>query len=740
MKLNNICDVEEYPIVLINIYIQYLSISLPATVSHPVPIEGGSMRGLQLSDIITTGKKVKDFRKVRKCYSVSAVRGLVNICLQTSLILTPCVFAFAGEQPIEQYLEMDLSQLMEVTITSVSKKEQTLADTAAAVYVISQEDIRRSGVTTVPEALALAPGVHVAQITSSRWSVSSRGFAGFTSNKLLILIDGRSVYSPAFSGTFWDMQHTLLEDIDRIEVIRGPGGTIWGANAVNGVINIITQNSEDIEGSLVRVGAGSHEQLTAAARVWGKLGENSAGRFYITGNDRDSLELSGSGDDAGDGWQNIQAGFRVDGKSGSRLDWTIQGDAFQNTGDQSIFPYWISSPPYVTTNETDLDNNGANLLTSLAYDLKNDQKISAQLYYDYNDRDEDPYNFKFNTLDLNLQYEAQVASVHQFTIGTGYRNVDASFEQNYQFSLPDGSYDLFSAFLQDEISLVKDRLIATFGIKWENNDFTGAEWQPSAKLLWKPKENHSLWTSVARAVRTPSIVEDSGQLLFATFPTSYGTGTVYLVGNEQFESEELYAYEAGYRWQASSALSADIALFYNDYDSLYTLNPIGVTSTNQTFGNDGEASSYGVELAIKWRPESWLSFDFTYSYLDFQVDRVSSAAGRVVNTSYTSTTPKHQIGVRNSIDLSEKWQINSWLRYQDSTESRNSAVLPGDTIKVDDFYVLDVNVIWRPRPGLEVMLAGQNLLESNQLQYVAEAYVPPTEVARGVYAKITWSF
>lgn len=662
------------------------------------------------------------------------------VLVLTGFLIATQLPANAEDQPINQYLDMDLTQLMQVTITSVSKKPQTIAETAAAVYVISQDDIRRSGVTTLAGALAMAPGVHVAQISSSKWSVSSRGFAGYTSNKLLVMIDGRSVYSPAFSGTFWDMPHTMLEDIDRIEVIRGPGGTVWGANAVNGVINIITKSAEDTQGTLVRAGVGSHEKYTAAARYGGKINETTAGRFYVTTNDRGSFSLDNSDRDAGDDWQNTQTGFRLDGELGSATEWTVQGDAYKNTGNQLISPYWLPSSPYLIEKETDLDNKGANLTTNMEHLFDNGQKLSAQLYYDYNKRNEDPYSLEFKTFDLELQYDMQLGSDHNITLGSGYRNVDSSFEESFQLYLPDSNYDLFSAFIQDEIHLVDDRLIATFGVKWEHNDFTGNEWQPSAKLLWKVKENHSLWTSVSRAVRTPSIVEDSGSVVLASYPTPAGTGTFELNGNNDFESEVVYAYEAGYRWQTSATLSTDIALFYNDYDSLYNIRPSSISRTATTFGNEAAATSYGLDAALKWRPKEWISLDLTYSYLNFDLDQAGSTALDLSSSVLATTSPKNQFGVRSSFDITKQWEVNGWLRYQDDTTSRSSSQLYETEIPVDSFFVLDVNVIWKPRPNLEIMVAGQNLLNTDQLQYAAEAISPPTEVARGVYGKITWSF
>lgn len=672
-------------------------------------------------------------------YLVQHIIKMVPASLLLTMTMAPQT-SQATDQPIEQYLQMDLSQLLEVTITSVSKKPQTLADTAAAVYVISQEDIRRSGVTTIPEALAMAPGVHVAQISSSKWSVSARGFAGYTSNKLLVLLDGRSVYSPAYGGTFWDMPHTLLEDIDRIEVIRGPGGTIWGANAVNGVINIITKNSVETQGGLVFLGGGNHEEIMAAARYGGKLSENVYGRLYVTKNDRDSYTLSSSGMDGSDSWENHQVGFRVDGNSGDNTEWSIQGDAYKNSGDQLIFPFWLPAAPYLTANAADLDNSGANIIAGVAHSFTNGQKLSLQMYYDYNIRDEEAYNLEFNTFDIDLNYEITLG-VNTVSLGAGYRNIDSSFDESFHLSIPDNINNLYSAFIQDEIRLFKDRLITTFGLKWEHNDFTGDELQPSAKILWKPVENHSLWASIARAVRTPTLIEHTGRLVIASLPTPFGPAVINTFGNEEFDSETVYAYETGYRWQTSANLSFDLALFYNDYEDLYGFVPRDASMTSFLFENTTEAESYGLETAIKWRPKEWLNVELTYAYLEFNAS-VSDlvTASNFTNALFETTSPTHQIGLRCSTDITEQWQINGWLRYQDETESRSSGDLFRSDIIVEEFFTLDLNVVWRPRPNLEIMVAGKNLLEGERLQYAAEAITMPTEVERSVFAKVTWQF
>ena len=668
----------------------------------------------------------------------------VNLLTAYALLQTPAVItAHAGTATDNRFLDMDLTQLMEVTITSVSKKPQTLGDTAAAVFVITQEDIRRSGVTSVPAALALAPGLQVARISASRWSIASRGFGGYTSNKLLVLIDGRSVYTPAYSGTFWDMQNALLEDIDRIEVIRGPGGTIWGANAVNGVINVITKKAKDTQGTLLQAGAGNQEKLMGAARHGVKISDSAFARLYVTGNDRGSNTLMGSDSDAHDGWQTFQTGFRADGTVGSRSEWSLQGDLFKNDGDQISFPYWLPSSTIPIAKSEDYSAGGGNLIGNWQHTFSSSDKLSFKAYYDANNRDESYYDLTFRTVDLDLQYETTLGERNSLTMGTGFRRVDGEFEDTFQVRIPDQTNDLYSAFFQDEIKLIADALWLTLGAKYEHNDFTGAEWQPSARLLWKPAVDHSFWTAVARAVRTPSMVENGGALTMAVispFPGSLFPVTLY--GNPQYDVETLLAYEVGYRWQARRNLSFDLAGYYNDYDDIYGI----ISSANPqqpglTFENCKEGDGYGLELTANWQAKSWLNFAFTYAYQRFELETKEGFPNGTFfdddSSSYNS--PQHQASIRSSIDLAQNWQFNTWLRYVDAIKGRNS-LDPASPLSVDAYFNLDANITWKPRKDLEVMFAGQNLFNSSQLEYIAELITPPTEIERSVYMKVTWNF
>lgn len=672
---------------------------------------------------------------------------LRNLCICTACLVggLPVSCFASGMAGQNEYIDMDISQLMNITITSVSKKPQNLSDAAAAVFVITAEDIQNSGVTNVADALAMAPGLQVARISASKWSVSSRGFSGYTSNKLLTLIDGRSIYSPAYSGTFWDEQNVLLEDIDRIEVIRGPGGTLWGANAVNGVINIITKKAEDTQGGLLTAGAGDQEKVIAGARYGTQFGESTYGRFSLSYNDRDENSLYFDDTGAGDGWKSSRGSVRLDGEHGSNGKWTVQGALYKNDEDQTVSPYWITEPPYLTSINGSIEGEGANVLGRYEYNYSEDKILTVQTYYDYTDRIDDYYQQTFNIYDLDVQFQMAVGKRNNLTMGSGFRWTQGEFSDSGQVVLPDRTDELYSAFLQDEVMLISDSLWLTLGTKWEQNDYTGTEWQPSARVLWKPAKNHSLWTSVARAVRTPSMVENGGKIVVAVVPTEFGVVQSNLVGNDDFESEELIAYEAGYRWQTSVDVSLDLAVFYNDYEEIYTVaNEPSATGYDLTFINGVTGDSHGLEAVLDWKATEWLSFQAVYSYIDMSFelqDGVSSTISSNVLSGYIeNSSPQHQGSLRSTMNIGKNWKVNLWFRYVDEIVVINSEDLLGGELALDDYFIFDANITWCITDNIELMIAGQNLFEERQLQYASEYTTPPTAIERGFYGKVTWRF
>ena len=653
------------------------------------------------------------------------------VCFLLYSMVTP-LFVSAGDEDI---LEMDLANLMDVQITSAGRKSQVLSDVPAAVYVINREKIFESGATTIAEALRLVPGLQVARINANRWAISSRGFNGTFSNKLLVQIDGRSVYTPSYSGVYWDLQHVLLEDVDRIEVIRGPGATLWGANAVNGIINVITLPASDTQGGLVSLGTGTHEKLMAGARVGTKLNTDTYARFYAMGNDRDSFVKASDGSDGNDGWKNGQAGFRIDGDKGIRHAWTLQGDIFRVESEQDVAIRPVPQFPYNDAIVDSVKSHGGNILGRWTSKNSKQDIWTAQAYYDYNTRDEYSLGQTHHTLDMDFQHRFQPSGGHDVVWGMGYRMVRDDFSNTFQVQImPEAqATHLFSGFVQDEITIIDDLLWLTLGSKIEHNDYTGIELQPNARILWRPAKRHSFWTSVARAVRTPSRMEDSGRILQGIIPFPMYT-QISLNGSPEYDAEKLIALETGYRYAATNNFSADISLFYNRYTDLG-----GIVQEEDRwtmyFANNVKGNTYGMEFAVTWLPVEWLETEFTYSCL--QMDITGDAYSK---KTIEETSPSHQAGLRLGIDLKKNLRLNLWARYTGEIKFMDFTNTDRYRYVVDDSFALDANIRWQINGNMDLTVAGQNLLDGDFMEYGSDSYLTPIEIQRTLYAKITWRF
>lgn len=404
--------------------------------------------------------------------------------------------------------ELSLDQLINIKITSVAKKETTLEDSPAAVAVVTPDDLARFGITTLPDALRLVPGMDVAQINSHEWAVSARGFNSEFSDKMLVLIDGRSIYTTGFGGVVWGMEDVIMEDLDRIEVIRGPGGSLWGDNAVNGVINIISKSAKETQGGLVVVSAGTDEdQPSTLVRYGGLLTNDLYYRVYVKYFNREGL-VKTNGADAPDDWSGIQGGMRLDWEPTVQNKLTLQGDFFSHQVDENQS---IGSlrPPFEINSDVVNHDSGGNLLGRWTHDFSEDSGLIVQTYYDYFSPEQLGIVYNSQTFDLDGQYRFALGSRNDVIWGADYRYISDKLSPSFflTFDPADQTEQLISSFLQDEITLVPDRLKMTLGSKFEYNTFTDFEVQPSARLLWKPADEQTLWASVSRAVRTPSISE-----------------------------------------------------------------------------------------------------------------------------------------------------------------------------------------------------------------------------------------
>jgi iron complex outermembrane recepter protein len=644
----------------------------------------------------------------------------------------------SAAQSTSELIKLSLEQLMNVEVTSVARKPQRVSESAAAVHVISSEDIRRSGATSIPELLRNVPGLNVARIDSSKWAISARGFNGRFSNKLLVLMDGRTLYTPLFSGVFWDVQDTFLDDIERIEVIRGPGGTVWGANAVNGVINIITKSADKTNGTVVSGLLGTEERGSFAARHGQAIDQNSNFRAFVKHSRRDNSPLE-TGQDGSDDWDIQRGGFRYDNKSvrGGKL--MLQGEAYTGNAGQFVASPALTSP-FTNDFSNDARVNGQFMLGRWSSEMTDNSQTTFQSYFDRASRSEFHADTVTLSFDMEAQHRLKVGEIHDLIAGLGYRfnrddivaSTDVSFDPSHD------TYHLFSAFLQDEISLAEDVKV-TLGAKFEHNSFSGFEIQPSARILWQVDRTNTLWTSVSRAVRTPSRAADAVTFNSAVIPGAPPIQT-RVFGSTEVRSEELTALEVGYKTRPLPALSIDIAAFYNIYDRLLTTEqgtafveaspaPVHLVLP-LTFANNMSGEAYGVEVGADWRARGWLRLRAAYTYFELELRR---APGRGVasNEAAEDRDPRHQLSLTTQFDIAKNLELDITLRAVDRLTER----------RISGYATADFRLAWRPRENIELSLVGQNLGQSRHLEFRPEFLgTKETEVERAFYGKVKVSF
>ncbi|MCP5245622.1 MAG: TonB-dependent receptor [Burkholderiales bacterium] len=649
---------------------------------------------------------------------------------------------------MNRLMDMSIEELMNIEVTTVTRHAQKLSKVSSAVFVITQDDIKRSGVTSIPEALRMAPGVQVARIGADKWSISVRGFNGRFANKLQVLMDGRSVYNPLFAGILWDQQDTLMEDIERIEVIRGPSAAMWGANAVNGVINIITKKASDTQGTLLTAGGGSFEQGFVGARYGGKIDDNTPFRFYAKGFTRDHLN-STRGGSANDAWHSARGGFRMDHVRG--IDqFTLQSDIFYNAqGDRLDKSLLIA--PIIQAESVRGNSKGGNIRFRWDRAFSEKSSLSLQTYYDIIDfRMATWSNVRAESFDIDFQHRFPLFDRHDITWGANYRLYHNKVFDTELISLNprEQTNHLASAFLRDEITLIPEKLKLTLGSRFGYNDFTGMEIQPNARLMWMPSMQNSVWMSVSRAVRIPSRAENDILLNAQTLSEIPGGSNLIsfpvltqILGTPSFNSEKLLAYELGFRHQFPFQASVDIATFFNDYSQLRDLsagipsflaNPIPHLVLPVSLTNKASGHTYGVEISADSRPlENW-RLQLSYSYLNMHISSDSILKQLDPTTgSAAKVNPQHQVSLRSNYDLSDKIQFNLWLRYVSSV----------DFFNIPSYVTMDAKLAFKPVRNVELFLVGQNLLKQNHNESVS-AFIPlvPSSIPRGIYVGAEWRF
>jgi iron complex outermembrane receptor protein len=601
--------------------------------------------------------------------------------------------------------KMSLEDLMNIEVTSVSMRPEKLTEVASAVQVISGDDIDHSAATRLPEALRLASNIQIAQSGSHDWAVTARGFnglpsvGGYLANKLLVTIDGRSVYSPLFGGVFWDVQNVMLADVDKIEVVSGPGGTLWGANAVNGVISVVTKSARETQGLYVSGGTGSALNDFASVRVGArsKVDTNLYYRIYAQHFDQNSNLLQGGGK-AGDAWDMIQGGFRMDYYPTKANTFTLQGDFYG--GDENK-----------DTVLTHTLTNGQNVLGRFTHIFSETSELKIQAYYDRTWRFEPtsgtvPFLYSLNTYDVTIQHRFALGKRNSILYGIGYRME----EDKTTSALNPKSLDMpvYNAFIQDEMTLAPHLLKLTIGSKFENNVFTGNEFQPCARMAWTPNVNNTVWASVSRAVRTPS--------RFDADLTPSAT---------KFQSEKVVAYELGYHYTPTQRLSLSVATYFNHYNDLRSLD-VYAPNTAVVIANDQRAESWGFEFNGNYEVTNWWHLRGGYTYFNRNIWAVNPAV-LSAGVAFESVDPNNTMMFQSIMNITRHFSFDLIGRYVDQLAA--TQITPG----VPAYTTCDARLAWHCK-AVELSLVGQNLLQAEHVE------VGEIEIARTFYVKITCRF
>jgi iron complex outermembrane recepter protein len=643
------------------------------------------------------------------------VRVPLIAMLSLAIMASPVTAALEGAASL---LDMSIEELGQIEVTTVSRRVERQRNAPASVYVITREQIRSSGITSIPEALRLAPGVEVARNGASSWTISMRGFSSDLSNKLLVLIDGRSVYSPLFAGVYWDAHDTLLEDIDRIEVIAGPGGTLWGANAVNGVINIVTRSAWENPGGLLTLAVGNEVEFLGAARYTGRIGSDVAARAYVKRTDRDASRTL-TGERAVDDWRMEQAGFRMDWAASATDAVTLQGDVYD--ADQSALlrgDFVLGTLPGPSAPGT-VDVRGHNLMTRWDRKLGEGANLQLQAYYDHTYRDiPGTFRERRDTFDVELIHNLRPYGRHDLTWGATLRITEDDL-RNSQFATFDPASRTdrrYSAFVQDRIDLKDDRWYLTLGTKVENNDYTGTEHQPNVRLSWLISDRQTLWAAISRAVRIPARLNQDLSLLFpVSVPDTNLPIYVNVRGSDEFRSEELLAYEVGYRATAAD-LSADLALFNHAYDYLQTNEfrgpptvvpgPPAYTLLPIVQGNGMRGDVYGGTLNVWWRPMPEWRLELQLAHTRFDLE-LRPGSGDEGSLNVAGNSPKNQAAVQSYLQLGRTVSLYTGIRYVDD--------LPNQA--VPSYVAVDLSVDWQLTPRARASLTIRDLTDRRHAEF-----------------------
>lgn len=640
---------------------------------------------------------------------------------------------------LAKYKTMSLEELTQIDVTTLSRGPEKAFQTPAGIYIITGSDIRRSGATSIPEALRLAPGVEVERIDANKWSIGIRGFGTRLTRSVLVLIDGRTVFTPLFDGTYWEVQDTLMEDIDRIEVIRGPGGTIWGPNAVNGVINVITKSSKETRGMLATAGGGNEEQGFAGFRYGGGNNKDFSYRFYGKGFTR-SPEVHSDGRNFDD-WRSVQGGFRMDWDKPGRA-FTLQGDFYEELAGESVAAEMYTAP-YTRIVDANAGLSGGNIMGRWEKTLRGGTNIQVQAYYDRTNRYEPNIGERRDTFDVDFIERLRLPARQTVTWGVGARLSHANDMEvvtGLTFAPSRRTDHLESGFVQDEISLVEKRLSLVVGTKLLHTNYTYVDAEPSARILWTPSANLTIWAAFTHALRTPSDVEEDFFLAGNTGLTIGGLPELARFNaNRNFAPEKLNGYESGIRKLLGKNAGVSVAGFYNHYHDLLDEEITGAPFLENDpapahyllpaqFRNGLLGNTKGVEVTPEWRPATFWRLRGSYSYLHMSIWKAPGSGDIGTAPGLVGSSPGHDAWIQSSFDVGKAIQLDLTWRYV--------SALPGALVPA--YSTADARLAWRFKEQFELAIAGRNLLQPSHFEAAGDPG-PLVGIKRSVYVKLTWS-
>lgn len=656
-----------------------------------------------------------------------------NIALASMLISSAVAASDAS------IFDLSLEDLMTIEVNSVARRPQSIANAASAIYVVTSEDIKRSGVSTIPDALRMVPGMQVAQFDTNKWGISARGYNSRLANKLLVLVDGRTVYTPTFSGVYWENVDLTLEDIDRIEVIRGPGATLWGSNAVNGVINITTKSASETQGNLISSRIDSSGEQVLSMRSGGSLSESADYRVFAKVRKAGELEAVNAAQDH-DSLTTGRVGFRVDGQTGASSTYTLQGELFRTDITQDYYQNLPGVPNYRQYVESPVDQHGSNLLSRWTHNGDDGSVLTTQFFYDSTFRKEIIQNESRKIFDFDVQYQLAPIDKHNIAVGGGVRFERHRTKDTNELSITPNTLNstLSNFYVQDEMRFLDDKLAFIVGSKFEHNEFSkkSIDIQPNARITYSLNENHSYWAAVSKALRTFSRGERDAKLHFITIQpfSELNPSPLTLVGFtrdiESLDPESVKSYELGYRGRLTPKLSVDIAAFRNVYDRLRSSQAIdgfvftpAYAKIELEIGNESTAVTRGIELAAEYSFSTRLKLKASYSYIDMD--------NKFVGSETSEKAPRNQLSLGSQFNISENRSFDLWLRHVDET--------PGGG--TESYTELDLAYLWNISANLRLSLVGRNLLNDNHDEFLTEFIsTAPMLVRRTVAAELSLNF